>query len=85
MTKPTKGPVQPAKTQINLHIQSESSLCTLLVAKDIMLLQAHNEDSDQTGRMPTLICVGAHVFLLVLSCCGSYVLSLNRDIYLKHR
>ena len=48
---------------------------TKWVAKDPKLLHADSEDSDQTGRMPRLICVsvlGAQVILLVLSCCGSY-------------
>ena len=55
MTKPTKGPVRPAKIQISLHSQSEALLCALLVAKDLMLLKAHNEGSEQTGRMSRLI------------------------------
>ena len=59
MTKQTKGPVRLAKTQISLRSRLESSLCTLSVAKDLMLLHAHNKDSDQTGRMPRLICVFA--------------------------
>ena len=59
-TKPTKWHVRPAKTQINLGIHpvwSESSLCTQWVAKDPSLLHADSEDSDQTGRMPRLICL----------------------------
>ena len=53
MTKPTKWHVRPAKTQISLGIHpvwSESSLFTLWVAKDPMLLHADSEDSDQTQR-----------------------------------
>ena len=30
-------------------------LCALRIAKDLRLLRAHNEDADQTGRMPILI------------------------------
>ena len=60
MTKPTKWHVRPAKTQIRLSIRpvwSESSLCTLWVAKDPLLLNADSENSDQTGRMHRLIWV----------------------------
>ena len=60
MSKPTKLPVLPAKTQISLGIHpvwSESSLCTQWVAKDPRFLHADSEDSDQTGHMPKLICV----------------------------
>ena len=52
----------PAKTQISLGIPSvwsEYSLCALWVAKDPHFLQADNEDSEQTGRMPRLIWVFA--------------------------
>ena len=45
--KPTKWPVRLAKTPISLGIRpvwSESSLCTLWVAKDPVLLQADSED-----------------------------------------
>ena len=40
-------------------VWSESSLCTQWVAKDPRFLHADSEDSDQTGRMPGLICVFA--------------------------
>ena len=62
MTKPTKWPVCPAKTQISLGIRpvwSESSLCAQWVAKDPNFLYADSEDSDQTGHMPRLIWVFA--------------------------
>ena len=36
---------------------SESSLCAQWVAKDPNFLQTDSEDSDQTGRMPRLICL----------------------------
>ena len=76
--KTNKMSVRPAKTQISLGIRpvwSESLLCTQWVAKDPSVLHADNEDSDQTGRMPRLVCVfaGRTVTLLVLSCCGSYL------------
>ena len=62
MTKPTKLPVRPAKTQISLGFRpvwSESSLYAEWVAKDTRFLHADSEDSDQTGRMPRLIRVFA--------------------------
>ena len=62
MTKPTKWPVRPAKTQISLGIRpvwSEHSRCAQWVAKDSRFPQVDSQDSDQTGR------------ILVLSCCGS--------------
>ena len=37
----------------------QSSLCAQSVAKDPMFLHADSEGSDQTGRMPRLICVFA--------------------------
>ena len=48
VTKPTKSPVRPAKTQISLGIHpvwSESSLCTHWVAKEASFLHADSEDS----------------------------------------
>ena len=62
MTKPTKWPVHPAKTQISLGIRqvwSESTLCAQWVAKDLSFLHVDNEDADQIGRMPMLIWVFA--------------------------
>ena len=57
-TKSTKRHVRLAKTQISLGIRpiwSESSLDAQSVAKDQSFLHADSEDSDQTGRMPSLI------------------------------
>ena len=54
MTKPTKCPEHPAKTQISLGICPESSLCAQWVAKDLSFLLTDSEDSDQTGQMPRL-------------------------------
>ena len=54
--------MRPAKTQFSLGINpvsSKSSLCSLWVAKDPKLLQADNEDSNQTGRMRRLTLVFA--------------------------
>ena len=60
MTKQTKWPMHPVKTQISLGIcpvWSESSLCTQWIAQDPKFLHADSEDSDQTGQMPRLIWV----------------------------
>ena len=60
--KKKKWYVRQAKTRISLGIRpiwSESSLYTLCVAKEPMLLYADSEDCDQTGRMPRLIWVVA--------------------------
>ena len=51
MTKPTKWPLLPPKTQISLGIKK--------VAKDLSFLHADSEDLDQTGLMPRLIWVFA--------------------------
>ena len=62
LTKPTKWPVRPAKTQINLGIRpvwSESSLSAWRKLGSLATYWAHSEDSDQTGRMPRLIWVFA--------------------------
>ena len=62
MTKLTKWPVRPAITQISQDIDpvwSESSMCAHSVTKDSRLLHADSEDSDQTGRIPSLIWVFA--------------------------
>ena len=55
---------------------SESSLSAQWVAKDPSILHTDSEDSDQTGRMPRLICVFAErpLTLSVLSCHGSFVI-----------
>ena len=52
--KRTFGHVQPAKIQTKLHIRavrSEPSLGASWIAKDAKLLNADNEDCDQTARM----------------------------------
>ena len=51
MTKPNEMSVRPVNTD-----QPESSLWTQWVAKNPSCLHADSEDSDQTGRMPRLIC-----------------------------
>ena len=54
MTKPTKWPLRPAKTQINLRIRpvwSESSLSTWRNIGSSATHWANYEDSDQTGRI----------------------------------
>ena len=57
VTKPTKWPVHPAKTQISLSIRpvwSESSLCAQGITKDPRFLRVNSKDSNQTERMPRL-------------------------------
>ena len=74
--KTSNGAVRPAKTQTSLGIRpvwSESSLSAWRKLGSLATHWAHSADSDQTGRMPRLICVfaGRTATLLVLSCCGS--------------
>ena len=60
MTKPTKWPVPPAKTQISLDIRpisSESSLSAWRKAGSLDTHKTHSEDSDQPERMSRLIWV----------------------------
>ena len=60
LVKTNRMNVRPAKTQISLGIRpvwSESLLCAKWVAKDPSFLYADNEDSDQTGWIPRLICL----------------------------
>ena len=62
MTKPTKCPLRPAKTQISLGIRpvwSKSSLSAWMNIASYANHWAHFEDSDQTGRMPRLTSVFA--------------------------
>ena len=68
--------VCPTKTQINLGIRpvwSEPSLSPWRKIGSIATHCAHNEDTDQTGRMPRLIWVftGHTLILLILSWGGS--------------
>ena len=71
--KTNKMSVRPAKIQISLGIcpvWSESSLSAWRKFGSLAIHWTHREDSDQTGRMPRLICVfaGRTLILLVLSC-----------------
>ena len=62
MSKLTKWPMHPAITQISLDIDpvwSESSMRAHSVTKDSRFLHADSEDSDQTGRILSLIWVFA--------------------------
>ena len=75
--KTSKMSVRPAKTQISLGVRpvwSESWLSAWRNLGSLATHWAHSEDSDQTGRMPRLICVfaGRTLILLVLSCRGSH-------------
>ena len=74
--KTNKMTVGPAMIQISLGIRpvwSESSLSTWRKLGSLATHWAHSEDSDQTGRIPRLICVfaGRTVILLVLTWGGS--------------
>ena len=76
--KTNKMTVHRAKTQISLGISSvwsESSLSAWRQLGSLATHWAHSEDSDQTGRMPSLIGVFAWriVILLVLSWGGSFL------------
>ena len=78
MTKPTTWHMRPAKTQISLGIRpvwSESLLSAWKKLESLATHWVHNEDSDQTGRMPRLFWVfaGRTVILLVLSWGGSFL------------
>ena len=80
MSKPTKWPVHPTKTQISPGIRpvwSESSLSAWRKLGSLATHWVHSKDSDQTRRMPRLIRVfaGRTVILLVLSCRASFMLS----------
>ena len=62
MTKPTKWPVHPGKTQISLGIcpvWSESSLSAWKNMGSLATHWVHSEDCDRTGWMPRLIWVFA--------------------------
>ena len=62
MTKPTKWPGHPAKTQIRLIIRPAWSESSLSAWRNLGILATQwtdNKDSDQTGRMPRLIWVFA--------------------------
>ena len=62
MRKPTKWVLHTTKTQISLGIHpvwSKSSLSTWRKLESLAIHWAYSEDSDQTGRMPRLICVFA--------------------------
>ena len=77
MTKPTKWPAWPAKTQISLgicQVWSESVLSAWRNLGSLAIHWMHSEYSVQTGRMPRLIWVfaGHTVILLVLSWRGSF-------------
>ena len=75
VTKPTKWLCAQRRLRSTwASVQSDqSSLCAQWVAKDPCFFHANSEDSDQTGRMPRLICVfaGRTLTLLVLSRGGS--------------
>ena len=60
MTKPTKWPLHPAKTQISLCIRPDWQVFAVRMKKHWVLIPIeYCADSDQTGRMPRLIWVFA--------------------------
>ena len=68
MTKPTRWVCSQRRLR-SAWASAQSSLCAHLVAKDPRFLHADREDSDQTGRIKTLIrpgwsesSLGAHSF-----------------------
>ena len=76
VTKPTKWPVRPAKTQTHLGIRPvwpESSLSAWRKLLSLATQWIHSEYSEQTGRMPRLswVFAGRTVILLILSRGGS--------------
>ena len=80
-TKPTKCHVRPAKTRISLGIcpvWSESLLSARRNIRSLATHWVHSEVADQTGWLPRLIWVYlcAQVVLLVLSCAGSFIITL---------
>ena len=80
--KTNKMSVRPANSQISLGIRpvwSESSQSAWRNLGSLATHWAHSEDSDQTGRMPSLIWVfaGRTLILLVLSCRGSNLLRIS--------
>ena len=82
MTKPTKWPVCPAKTQISLGIRpvwSESSLSAWRSIGSLANRKVHSEDSDQTESL-----LGAQVILSVLSCCASCVYTMCKPCLSKY-
>ena len=73
MTKQTKWPVHPAKTQISLSIcpvWSETLLSTQWVAKDPRFLHVDSKDSDQTSGCPgwSESLLSAQIICWVLCC-----------------
>ena len=82
LTKPTKWPVCPTKTQMSLGIHPvwlEPLLCTLWVAKDPVLLRADREDwSDRADAQADLSSLGAQLILLVSSCCSSFFVQFQK-------
>ena len=75
--KTNKMSVRPAKTQISLGICPVWSVFPVRMKKAWVLSYTLSaQRTDQTGRMPRLIRVfgGRTLILLVLSCCGSFML-----------
>ena len=74
ITKQTKWPVRPTKTQISLCIRSVWSGSSLSAWRNIEFFR-HSLSAQR--RLARLGECRVHVVLLVLSCCGSFVFLLN--------
>ena len=78
--KTNKLSVLPTTISLSIRpVLSETLLCVQWVAKDPSFLHADSKDSDQTGRMPRLICVfaGRTAMLLIFSWDSSNILNQN--------
>ena len=77
-TKPAKWLVRPAKTQLSIGIHPDWSESSLSAWRNVGFLathKTHGEDwSDRANAQADQSSLGAHAILLVLSCCGSFVL-----------
>ena len=87
VTKPKKGHVRPAKTQISLGIRpvrSESTLCAQWVVKDPSFLHADSWSESSLGEHATLLVLtwgGSLTIIIVLSTREIFVLKEEKSIY----
>ena len=83
MTKPTKWLCAQRRLRSAWASANLIRVFAVRVKKALVLSYPLSENSDQTGRMPRLIWVfaGRTVTLLVLSCCGSFVLRSMKQTY----
>ena len=86
--KQTTWLVRPAKAQISLGIRpvwSESSLSAWRKIGSWATHWVHSEDSDQTGRMPRLICILAGRTVILLFCRVAAHIKYVRGSFIKSR